>query len=161
MTWLFLLCVYLALHLILQLLLARRVSALTTERGVFLWHFVSFVAVAIVFIAVGVWQSSFDWSVLVLVMAVHGIYSLSLLELWALADGSYSLSILNEVESGHPRPEVLEALGGSKREARLTTLERLRLVRHVGIGYQLTGFGSASAALLHALRWSANLTDVG
>jgi hypothetical protein len=38
----------------------------------------------------------------VTVAAAHGIYSMSFLELWSLAEGSYSFAILREIKSDRP-----------------------------------------------------------
>jgi len=83
--------------------LRRRITWLTSERGILLYQVVS----TVVLTAVGVITVSRDPSGqamagLVAAIALHGIYSLSFFELWSLAEGSYSLRILEHVEVSPP-----------------------------------------------------------
>ena len=99
---------------------------------------------------------------LVAATALHGIYSLSFLELWSLAEGSYSLSILERVEQATRQSEAvdvsgLEGLGGSKKEQRLGSLERLGLIQDTAGQVSLTDRGRRVARALASVARSAGV----
>jgi hypothetical protein len=88
------------------------------------------------------------------------------LELWSLAQGSYSLSILAgiDAENGvnwHQLIERFAELGNAKRAGRLGALLRMRLVWHDHQRIKLTLNGRIVAAGCALLRWLANLTETG
>jgi hypothetical protein len=95
---------------------------------------------------------------LVLALSVHGIYSVSFLELWSLAQGGYSLSILRSVarsEANGVEPDFsrLKWIGETKQRERIVGLQRLGLIV-VSDEIALTGRGKRVAFLLHCLlRW--------
>lgn len=150
--------VYLAVHLAAYVAGLRRVALLRTEKGIFLYHFGSAVftgllAVAAAFSA----PAEFGLAGCVLVLSVHGIYSLSFLELWSLAQGGYSLSIIAgiahaEASGAEPDFSGLAAIGAAKQADRVAALERLGLISRSSERISLTTRGSAIAATLHALR---------
>lgn len=143
--------------------LGRRITWLTSERGILLYQVVSTVVLA----AVGIVTVSTDPSIqamagLVAAIALHGIYSLSFLELWSLTEGSYSLSILEHVEQMTRRGEAVEAsglegLGGAKKAQRLAGLARLGLVRSMADQITLTRRGRCVACLLAHVARSAGI----
>ena len=74
------------------------------------------------------------WTWFVAVVMLHGIYSLSFLELWALADDSYSVAIMEIVgqsgtAGGAALIRGLEAIGMSKQTSRLDALQAIGLIR--------------------------------
>jgi hypothetical protein len=141
---------------------------LASERGIFLYHLVSASLVAGGF---GVWAGAYGgsdaWTWFACVVMLHGIYSLSFLELWALADDSYSLAILEIIgrsgtAAGPALMQRLEAIGTSKQVSRLEGLQAVGLVREVGDGsFTLTPTGRAAAALGRALLFLANVRKYG
>jgi hypothetical protein len=92
----------------------------------------------------------------VLCGSLHGIYSLSFLELWSLSRGSYSLSILAAVERDPSLQSLLldtanpGAIGQQKRNARLISLQQLGLLNQQGI---ITGTGHGVAAVIAGIIW--------
>jgi hypothetical protein len=94
-------------------------------------------------------------------LSLHGLYSLSFLELWSLAEGGYSLSILTHIDRGAGRALVevsaLKEIGGSKKQSRLLDLKRLGLVERADERLRLTRRGQLVAAVLAGLAWLANL----
>jgi hypothetical protein len=89
----------------------------------------------------------------VLFLSLHAIYSMSFLELWALADGGYSLSILDCLDSNRELPadtllEELAKLGTMKKQIRVADLVRLGLVRADDGRYALTASGRRLARFI-------------
>lgn len=150
--------VYIAAHFLLYALALRKLPVFRTERGIFLYHFAPAVLVSLAALACAVVeQSQFGIPGLVLVLSAHGIYSMSFLELWSLAQGGYSLSVVASVakaEAAGTKAEfsALEALGETKQRERLAGLERLGLVATTDGRIALTARGGRIAFLLHALR---------
>lgn len=149
---------YLAVHFAVYVLVLRHRAGLRSEKGIFLYHFVSAVVAALAGTVFAVLEpEQFGLSGLVLVLSLHGIYSLSFLELWSLAQGGYSLSILAEVsqaEASGREPDFsgLAAIGQAKQTDRIAALEKLGLVSGTQGRIALTARGSGIAFLLHALR---------
>ena len=154
---------HVAINLALYIALRRRITWLTSEQGILLYQALS----SAVLIVVGFAVVSMDPSVrvmagLVAATALHGIYSLSFLELWSLAEGSYSLSILEHIEQATRQDQAvdvngLESLGGSKNEQRLGSLERLGLIRGTADQVTLTHRGRRVARVLASVARSAGV----
>jgi hypothetical protein len=150
--------VYLVAHLAAYVAWLRRLAPLRTEKGIFLYHFGSAVTAGVVAVVAAFMDpAAFGVAGCVLVLSAHGIYSLSFLELWSLAQGGYSLSIIAgiaQAEAAGTEPDFsgLAAIGAAKQADRVAALERLGLVSKAGEHISLTPRGSAIAAVLHALR---------
>ena len=90
---------YLAAHLLLYVAVLRHLPAFRREQTIFAYHALSAVLVTasavVVPLALG---TGFDAEWFVAVVALHGIYSVSFLELWSLAEGGYSLQILERLD---------------------------------------------------------------
>jgi hypothetical protein len=151
--------VYLLAHFTIYVVLRR---ALRSERRIFLYHFASASLVAIIGFALLLIEPSaapFSFAALVLVLSVHGIYSLSFLELWSLAQGGYSLSVLASIkhasEAGaEPDFSRLERIGETKKKERIRGLQKLGLLAVRGSDITLTNRGRVAAALLsYLLTW--------
>jgi hypothetical protein len=150
--------IYLAAHLTFYILWLRHLASLRTEKGIFLYHFSSAVLTGLlVVVAACIYPEEFGLAGCLLVLSVHGIYSLSFLELWSLAQGGYSLSIIAgiaraEASGDEPDFSALEAIGVAKQADRVTALERMGLVSRSGEHISLTSRGNSIAAVLHLLR---------
>jgi len=149
---------YLAAHLAAYIAGLRRLALLRTEKGIFLYHFSSavFTGLAAV-VAAFSYPEDFGFAGCVLVLSVHGIYSLSFLELWSLAQGGYSLSIIAgvaEAEGKGTAPDfsALTAIGEGKLAGRIAALEKLQLIAKSGEHLGLTSRGVTVARMLHGLR---------
>lgn len=150
--------VYLAVHLAAYVVWLRRLSLLRTEKGIFLYHFGSAVFTGL-FAVAAAFSDPVEFGIdgCVLVLSVHGIYSLSFLELWSLAQGGYSLSIIAgiaraEASGAEPDFSSLAAIGAAKQADRVAGLERLGLISRSAEHISLTARGNVMAAVLHALR---------
>jgi len=75
---------YLAVHFAAYVLVLRHRAGLRSEKGIFLYHLASAVFAGLAGVAFAVFEPDrFGLSGLVLVLSLHGIYSLSFLELWS------------------------------------------------------------------------------
>lgn len=150
--------VYLTAHLTFYILWLRHLSTLGTEKGIFLYHLSSALFTGLlVVVAAFIYPEEFGLAGCVLVLSVHGIYSLSFLELWSLAQGGYSLSIIAgiaraEASGDEPDFSALEAIGIAKQADRVSALGRMGLVSRSGEHISLTSRGKSIAAVLHLLR---------
>src|SRR5258708_5180991 len=126
--------IYLGGHFLLYALALRKLRAMASESAVFLYHTVPFLLSSIAalrlapeggiiypFIAIG----------------LHGLYSLSFLEIWSLTEGSFSLSILREIQrasaSGTDADlRLLTTIGSRKLYGRLEALLKFGLVTQRG-----------------------------
>jgi hypothetical protein len=159
---------YLAVHAGLYFGVLRDWRALASERSIFLYHATSAIAVTAAF---GLWAlvigGSEAWTWFTCVVMLHGIYSLSFLELWALADDSYSLAILEIIDRGGTAAgpalmQRLETIGAGKQSSRLGALQAIGLVREIGDGsFTLTSTGRAAAVLGRAMLFLVNVHKYG
>jgi hypothetical protein len=131
------------------------------------YHFASAVLFSLLILAAS--AGSFNYERIAIstgLVAVHGIYSLSFLELWSLAQGSYSISILTGVPShGSLRRSelirVLARIGDAKKGDRLTVLSKSSLVQRDGQRWRLSPRGRVLASMLNALLWLAAIRKPG
>jgi hypothetical protein len=151
----------------LYIVLFRHREAFRTERGIFLFHFVSacILPPAVFVLSLG---SGFSTALLAAatLAAAHGIYSISFLELWSLAWGSYSFIILRGINSSGTADaekiiSELGSVGDSKKDQRIASLERLGLISHDEGKVSLTQRGRMVAGFLRALQRNANLSETG
>ena len=158
---------YLVVHCFLYVLVLRHTRLFSSEKVIFLYH--AFSALVIICIQLGmlVIEPQLEGVVSsVGMISLHGIYSLSFLELWSLAEGGYSISILDRVNTSHTgRLEVnladLHQIGEFKKESRIESLQRLRLVRRQGERFGLTALGRLVALGLRAVAWTVNVEERG
>jgi hypothetical protein len=155
---------YLLLHFLLYATVFRHTNAIATEKGIFLYHVVPAViwAVALVLLAVFAATSTAQ---IVLLGALHGIYSLTFLELWALADGGYSLAIMDCLDFRQDSDDdtilaQLVLLGTAKQRGRVADLTRLGLVDVVDDHYRLTRSGRVAASAIAFIRrlWNVSMS---
>jgi hypothetical protein len=159
--------VWLACHFLIYVAILRNKARFQTERGIFLYHLISatfFVAAALVILLVR--RDGQAFSVASALIAAHGIYSISFLELWSLAQGSYSLSIMGQGRSDRipSRAELINffsRIGIAKKADRLSALEGSQLVRLDGNHWRLNGSGAIVASMLRSLLWLANIKERG
>ena len=91
---------YVFFHFLSYAVWFRHWRAFGSEKTIFLYHAVSF-AGAVSSVLAASWflcPPGGGWRWVTGAAGLHGIYSLSFLELWALSDGGYSLRILDQIE---------------------------------------------------------------
>jgi hypothetical protein len=158
---------YLVVHLALYVLVFRNVRAFTNESVIFLYHLLSAVVVSVAaVIAALIPGSGVDWTTAVAIVSLHGVYSISFLEVWSLAEGSYSLQIMSylqrlEQRGGTLDVAALQDIGTAKQANRTDGLIKLGLLGHHEGQLRLTGLGRIVAGLLAAIAWLANVSDEG
>lgn len=146
---------YLSLHFLAYAILLRNQPFFFGEKNIFLYHFVSLILVLVISVIFGALDRGFlKWALGG--VALHGIYSLSFLELWALSDGGYSLRILDRIDHAGASADFdsLRVLGASKKKYRLDSLKRLNLITPRPSGeWTLTRLGRALAGFLGFFVW--------
>jgi hypothetical protein len=158
---------YLALHFLLYVLVLRGRPLVQSERGIFLYHFGSAAVFTLVAFCLTVrYFSDAAIAIAIGLSALHGIYSLSFLELWTLAEGSYSMSILTGIASQGTlsRDALIDAfarIGDAKKRDRLAVLSNLSLGSRDGNHWRLSRRGRLLASLLNILIWLAAISKRG
>jgi hypothetical protein len=147
---------YLAVQFLLFLGVVRHLPWGRTERGILFFQCAAY-GFLLTLISIGSTVLPPD-PLLVFAAGLHGIYSLSFLELWSLTQGSYSLGILAQIDrlGGAALPSDLAGqtdIGRQKQHQRYQSLVSLGLLRTDG---QLTARGWIAA---HTLRCVASLSN--
>lgn len=143
----------------------RHTPSATSESAIFRFHFYSaclLAAAAAAAFALAPGAASFACAITV--VFAHGIYSLTFLELWTLAQISYSHQVLQKAGAGAldgQAVEELAALGEAKRSSRLRALLQSGLVEYDGGLWQITGKGRRAGLLLNILLWLAAVRSPG
>ena len=150
---------YTLLHFVLFATILRYKRAFRAERNIFLFHLLSATAVTIIAAAI-VARDSAALAGAIGMVSIHGIYSLSFLELWSLAEGGYSLAILRDASGGGDSTKAdedsMNPLGARKVQLRVGSLARLRLANVKDDRLELTRSGHVVASVEQALRLLAN-----
>jgi hypothetical protein len=148
---------YLALHFGFYLAVFRRLEVGRREAGIFAYHAVSFALLAIATTVVGLRGLVPLLPGLLLALGLHGCYSLSFLELWALTHRGYSLAMLSEAERtgglGAEQIARMSGAGAVKRSVRTDSLQRLGLSLGRKGPVHLSRRGRAVAAVLAGVVW--------
>jgi hypothetical protein len=157
--------VYFAAHLLLYVVVLRHLRTFRREAVIFAYHALSAIGVTLtVLLSPLLFGTRFNVEWIVAIVAIHGLYSTSFLELWSLAEGGYSLQILEQLDrserQGSPAdPEALRAIGAAKQANRLAGLASVGLVRQAGGRVELTGSGRLVASVFALLAWLTNVQD--
>lgn len=165
MAWFGWSAVYLAAHLALYFVVLRHARTFSREASIFLYHLASAIGMTLVLLLTLLLAPSsiaLDLATAVGIVALHGIYSMSFLELWSLSEGGYSLAIMAHVERyrtlGLPvRLDGLHRIGRTKQANRLGGIARLGLVRRERDQIVLTPIGRVIAVVLALIAWAANI----
>lgn len=163
MNWLSAAFVYVVSHFAVYTIALRHARSFSREAVIFGYQALSFVIHPLVLFGVGVRTE--EWGpALVASWALHGIYSLSFLELWSLSEGSYSIQLMDRVERSGGMIEGadfsdLEAIGTTKKQARLDSLVALGLIARSGDRYEARARGRILGTALRVLVWWVNIRD--
>jgi hypothetical protein len=159
------LLLYLTGHLVAFRLLRGSCHWLRTERGIFLYHALGallLVAYQLMRAGAAGWPAEAA-PTLITTISLHGIYSVTFLELWSLAQGGYSLAILKTYEApaiGSRADQIwtLEAMGDQKREARLRGLLAAGMIGRQADTLYLSPSGRLAALPMRMVQLLANVT---
>ena len=158
---------YLTVHVLVYFLLLREYKVMRHERGIFRYHFFSAVVIGLVALAaIAEDPNEVSFATAAGMMALHGLYSISFLEFWSLAQGSYSLSILQWAATGNQSRRTqslndLAANGDGKRVNRLGSLNSLGLVCEGSGLLSLTIFGRILTKFLKLMVRLTNMRSLG
>lgn len=165
MHWL-LLIGFIAAHLLSYFAAFRHLRVFTGERMIFFYHGLAFAivfAVVVTAFAIG----SIGFPGLCGLLALQFIYSISFLELWSLAQGSYSLQILTCIarQTSMTREElgaVCAGIGSEKKRRRFENLLRFKLAGQNADGYiELSFMGRMFIGLLRTIMRFTTIRDAG
>jgi hypothetical protein len=161
MHW-FVLLGFIAVHLLLYFAVFRYFRVFTGERMILAYHGLAF---AIVFVVV---LSAFaggtvGFAAACGLLALQFIYNISFLELWSLAQGSYSLQILMRVsrQTSVSREQILatcEAIGAEKKRHRLDNLLTFKLATRTADGR--IALAPAGATVVGVLRATMRFASI-
>ena len=156
---------YIGFHLLIYVVWLRRQKAFRREKVIFLYHCIPAAIILLaLFGLLGVSGSAESLAFAVFGVSLHGIYSLSFLELWALSQGGYSIGILMRIDAAAVKGieadmKIFEEIGETKRKGRLAGLMRLKLIEMNKDSYSLAARGSFVAAILSMAAWLTNLKE--
>lgn len=156
---------YIVLHLVLYFVVLRHLQAFRSERTIFLYHALSAFGVsAVAVLSLFVPDSDVDLVWVIGIVALHGVYSTTFLEIWSLAEGGYSLQILEHIERANrlgqePDAEALRAIGIAKQGNRLAGLVSIGLVQQEVDRVSLTPRGRVVASCFALLAWLTHVQD--
>ncbi|MGE3273161.1 MAG: hypothetical protein AB7P40_30800 [Chloroflexota bacterium] len=158
MVWLIGSIGYLLAHALLFFAVLRTLAAFSSERGVFLYHFVSGVLFTLaagvsLLIAPSSWVTP---AFAIGTVMLHGVYSLSFLEVWSLTEGGYSLQIMRAIGASQASGQrishtELERIGRGKQSSRTGSLEAFGWITRAHGTLRLTPRGRIVATLLYGL----------
>lgn len=125
-------------HFFIYLCFLRKTRIMRLEKNIFWWHagsWLLFLFLGFIQVLVSMPDSKNVATAVVLGLSLHGIYSLSFLELWSLTQASYSLQLLFAIGQKKRLNSVLRTganLGRQKLEARKESLRRIGLITSKG-----------------------------
>src|SRR5688572_14503008 len=155
------------LHAAVYVAVLRRRVTFATSSGVLRYHVLFSGSVTVLLLAWLAATSPPDAAAIaVAAVSLLGIYSMSFLELWALADGGYSLAILRYLVAnpGTDEKECIahfSRLGIVKQQQRLTSIVTLGFARRSGDRLEVSGLGRRVAAAAGAVLWACNIRQRG
>lgn len=166
MKWLAAGLVYIAVHVLVYLVCLRDRQWFSGEKAILVYHLAPFAIVTAALLPRFALSPAAQWAAPAAMLLLLALYSFSSLEVWALSDGGYSLRILDRIDIVGRAGLTLELddlvrLGESKRETRIGSLQRLRLVRRDGQVLGLTPLGRAIAAGLSFIAWVVDIRKIG
>jgi hypothetical protein len=158
---------YLAAHVVLYFSVLRNLRFFQSELGIFLYHLGSVTVLTVAALAIAlVHFSDAALAVAIGLIAIHCIYSISFLELWSLAEGSYSMSIITGIAakgkvSRNALIDAFASIGDAKKANRLSVLSQTSLAQRKGSYWQISARGRLLAHALDLLIWLAAIKNRG
>jgi hypothetical protein len=165
MHWI-LLAGFIAAHVLAYIAVFRHLKVFAAERAIAIYHGLAFAAVFVV-VVVAFARGTIGFAASCGLLALQYLYSLSFLELWTLAEGSYSLQILLRVsrQASVSREEILascEAIGADKKRNRLHDLQALGLIAQDPDGtFKLAAMGRMLVDMLSLIMRLTTIREAG
>lgn len=155
--------IYLGLHLLLYVGLFRFFAMFCQERTIFLYHAGPVLLWGLILVGFFLGEPTIERLEMVVFMAcLHGIYSITFLEFWSLAQGGYSLTILQKISRDKDCDfSFFRNVGSAKQENRLDGLLGLGLVRINNNRLALTSKGYIVATCFSLVARIVNLQEEG
>lgn len=157
---------FIAAHVLVYVAVLRHLRVFATERTIAIYHALAFAAVfAAVIVAFA--RGTIGFAACCGLLALQSLYSLSFLELWTLAEGSYSLQILLRVAShaSISREQVVascEAIGADKKRNRLDDLQALKLIAKASDGtFSLSAMGRVLVDMFSLIMRLTTIREAG
>jgi hypothetical protein len=146
---------WIAVHFGVYAVVLRFLPAFRRESVIFAYQAGSFASLMLVAVAGAIHAAGpVAFALSALLISLHGIYSLSFLELWALSEGGYSLRLLHLIDRGAMEPGKPDReLGAAKLAKRLGALGDLGLIRVTAGQNRLTWPGRCAAAFFAGILW--------
>src|SRR5688572_25708209 len=155
------------LHAAVYVAVLRRRVTFATSSGVLRYHVLFSGSVTVLLLAWLAATSPPDAAAIaVAAVSLLGIYSMSFLELWALADGGYSLAILRYLVANPGANEedcvaCFSRLGVAKQQQRLASIVTLGFARRTGDRLAVSSLGRWVAIGSKALLQICNIRQRG
>jgi hypothetical protein len=165
MHWI-LLAGFIAAHVFAYVAVFRHLQVFAAERAIAIYHGLAFAAVFVV-VVVAFTRGTIGFAASCGLLALQYLYSLSFLELWTLAEGSYSLQILLRVsrQASVSREEILascESIGVDKKRNRLHDLQSLGLIAQDPDGtFKLAAMGRTLVDMLSLIMRLTTIREAG
>lgn len=154
--------IYIVLHLAAYLIIFRH-RIRSREKAMLFYHAVPHLAFVLFLLADMVRAADVSTESFIGVTSILGIYAVTVLDIWSLADRSYSVAILRAVVSNGAKEAVFRELaerGNTIKEARSLSLVRLGLLMRTDEGLCLTCAGRVVAFAFLSVRRLANVRDL-
>ena len=105
-----------------------------------------------------------SWVEWLSVIALHGIYSMTFLEFWSVTQGSFFLSVLDNIDYAQKEGlnrDSLESIGRRKRSERIAALDKGGLLKMNSGKIGLTRHGRRIGAVFEFLRSIMGIKNAG
>lgn len=150
---------FILVHFAIYILKIRNIALFKQEKWIFLYHFIPFVFITGLML--------FIEEPLILKFGMASaivIYNITFLEFWSLAQGSYSLSILQAapiIVSDLSCRKQLADIGDRKFAGRIDGLIGLKILIKNGEELKLTVLGKLIGLFLYSIRLLTNSRNIG
>jgi len=138
-----------------------------SEKGIFLYQLMSLLILTTLTVLI-VHDQNLEAFITAIIfsISIHGIYSLSFLEIWSLSEGGYSLQILDIIDRNMGfLPEEsfnnLVKVGDEKKSKRINSLVKLNLIKVSGNYISLTYYGIIASVIVKSFRFLADIKKAG
>lgn len=153
---------FLVFHFLIYIVFLKKY--ISSEKAIIGYHFFSAVVVAVcsfvLYVNTGYLLSQISVKMSI-ILGIHGVYSLTFLEIWSLTQGSYALTILSKLYNANANHGVtdfsaLEQVGAAKQGNRIQHLISLGLIKVSGEKMRLTSLGHMIACFSNGVSYLAN-----